>query len=62
MTPTQYQTIIARLDKLDEKLDAALLLQARHDEQIKTIQKAGGGMATVVLGLALGWLKQLAGI
>lgn len=61
--------IKARLDavhstvaQIDVKLDAALTQQATHNEQIKVIQKTGGGAIGVFLLVLGGWLKQKLGL
>lgn len=66
---TEGREIIARVEKLDAKFDVlrsevqdALVLQARHDEQIRTMQKTGGGAIGVLVLLVGGWLKQRLGI
>lgn len=65
----ELRHIDQRLDKIERGVDAlrgevqdALLLQARHDEQIRTMQKTGGGAIGVLVLLIGGWLKQRLGL
>ena len=72
MTPEEHERL-ARVDERTAAMKTTLddivtemrdwrEMQARHDEQIKTLQRGGGGALAVMLTLAGAWLKQKAGL
>ena len=68
MTPTQFHHLTARLDELKAGQDAlraevqaALVQQARHDEQIKLLQRGTGTSIGVLVMLIGAWAKSRLG-
>lgn len=53
------------VESLDGKVDQVVSVGVRHDEQIKTIQRGGGGVigliSTVVGALLVEWLRRTTG-
>lgn len=45
------------LKAIDEKLDRLAEVAWRHDEQIKTLQRGGGGAITFILGVLAALIK-----
>lgn len=50
--------VARKLDVLDAKLDAALELQARHDEQIKQLQGHRNWLAGIVAAVVAALARQ----